>query len=535
MIMKLQPLSKTKKFKSNFLSEDKSNIKVLLDKIYEIYSVINTKNATLARYPIKRFKYKDEINTKFFTDNGCSRKQFIREIQKIFDGVINWYSPYTTFNITTTPLLDTVATNTITNLLNPNCLWDFSSGKFVLIEKNIIRLLGKTVFNSNSSDGLSTFGGKGTLFYAIKTGLSNCDIDHKKNGLNNKYVVICSYVSHFCLADVCDYVGIGTNNLIRIPLQPNREMDYDALEKTLEKSVQEGKKIAAIICNGGITLDFCIDNAKKIRVITDKIEKKYKLPYKIHIHGDMVFGWAWRFANERYLKECNDVASKKILKIGKMLKNMTETDSIGVDFHKMGLCPHNSSFFVLKNGDHMNFLGGAVTAQDNGLWGNNHPHYNSLENSKSGTGIISAYAALCLLGSRGIAEYLRYLMHVKETYINLIESKFKHIFTILNKKSLGFEIVIRVSVNGRNFTKEDYVQLCNKIWYTEAPTYIISQVLRYFCNGKPEPSLLIYSMSPHVTKNHCLKLLKMLEKDCRNLATNKNKEADSINNLFVPK
>ena len=532
MTGKLRSLSKTKKFKSNFLSEDKSNIQVLLDKISEMYSGLS---GDLPRYPIKRFKYTDAVNANFFTENGCSRKQVIKNIQEMFDGVISWYSPYTTFNITTTPLLDTVAASTVTNLLNPNCLWDFACGKFVLIEKNIIHLLGKTIFNSNSSDGFSTFGGKGTLFYAIKTGLSNCDIAHKKNGLSGDYVVICSYVSHFCLADVCDYVGIGTNNLIRVPLQPNREMDYNALEKALEKAIQDKKKIAAVICNGGITLDFCMDNAKKIRSITDKIEKKYKLPYKIHIHGDMVFGWAWRFADEKYLKDCNEPAAKKILKIRSMLKNMTATDSIGVDFHKMGLCPHNSSFFVLKNGQNLDLLGGAVTAQDNGLWGNKHLHYNSLENSKSGTGIISAYTALCTLGSRGIAEYLLYLMHVRETYMNLIETKFKHIFTILNKKSLGFEVVFRVSIDGKPFTKEDYINLCNGIWYAEKPPYIVSQVLRYFRNGKPEPALLIYSMSPHVTEKHCLNLLTMLEKDCRNLAKNRNKATDSIDNLFVPK
>ena len=117
----------------------------------------------------------------------------------------------------------------------------------------------------------------------------------------------------------------------------------------------------------------------------------------------------------------------------------------------------------------------------------------------------------------------------------MIETKFKHIFTILNKKSLGFEVVFRVSIDGKPFTKEDYINLCNGIWYAEKPPYIVSQVLRYFRNGKPEPALLIYSMSPHVTEKHCLNLLTMLEKDCRNLAKNRNKTTDSIDNLFVPK
>ena len=291
-----------------------------------------------------------------------------------------------------------------------------------------------------------------------------------------------------------------------------------------------------MICNGGTTIDFCMDNAKKIRSITDKLEKKYNLPYKIHIHGDMVFGWAWFFADEEYLKRSGTIAAKKILKIKNMLKNMKYTDSIGVDFHKMGLCPYNSSFFILKDKQKMNLLGGAVTALDDGLWGTKHPHYHSIENSKSGAGIISAYSALCTLGSCGIADYLLYLMNVKETYITLIKDKFNHIFHIINSKSLGFEIVFTVSINGHNFTKEDYLRLCNNIWYSTRSPYMISQVSRYFRNGKPEPAVLLYSMSPHTTDKHCLDVLKMLEADCYNIAESEQHNGyKDNNNVFIPK
>jgi len=533
MTIKLHPLSKTKKFKSNFLSEDESNIQSLLEKTCKLYSALGNDGVGLAKRPLKRFKYKDKISTDFFTDSGLSQKQTINELKQIFDGTINWHSPYTAFNITSTPLFDTVAASTVANLMNPNCLWDFPSGEFILAEKKIIKLLGKKVFKSDTADGFSTFGGKGTLFYAIKTGLSNCDSKHKKEGLTGEYVAVCSYTSHFCITDVCDYVGIGTNGLLKVPLLPSGEMNYSVLEEVLEKAIKAGKKIATIICNGGTTIDFCMDNAKKIRSITDKLEKKYNLPYKIHIHGDMVFGWAWFLADENRLKQLGTATAKKILKIKAMLKNMKYVDSIGVDFHKMGLCPYSSSFFILKDKQRMDLLGGAITAPDNGYWGTKHTHYHSLENSKSGTGIISAYTALCTLGACGIADYLLYLMNVKETYVDLMNNKFKHIFNIINSKSLGFEIVFTVSIDGQNFTKEDYMQLCNNIWYAEKSPYMISMVSRYFRNGKPEPALLLYSMSPHTTEKHCLNILKMLEADCYNIAKHKKNSVNT--NVFIPK
>jgi len=45
------------------------------------------------------------------------------------------------------------------------------------------------------------------------------------------------------------------------------------LEENLEQAIKDGKKIATIICNGGRTIDFCIDNAKKIFLMRE-IRKK---------------------------------------------------------------------------------------------------------------------------------------------------------------------------------------------------------------------------------------------------------------------
>ena len=120
-------------------------------------------------------------------------------------------------------------------------------------------------------------------------------------------------------------------------------------------------------------------------------------------------------------------------------------------------------------------------------------------------------------------------------YVHLISGHFQHIFTVQNTDSLGFEVVFSVSVDGVAFEKDDYINLCNNIWYREKSPYLISQVLRYFKNGKANPALLIYSMSPHVTKEHCVKMLKLLENDCKRIATYKKKKLGTNENPFVPR
>jgi glutamate/tyrosine decarboxylase-like PLP-dependent enzyme len=532
---KLTSLSKNPKFSSNFLSEDESNIDLLLDKIKTFHLNLDGCDKISARRKVKNFNYNDEIDTSFFNKNGVDSSELWSKLKWIFDGTQKWQSSNTAFNINPSPLLDAVATTTVTNLLNPNCHWDVTSGKFILAEKNIIRLLGERIFGNSDCDGLLSFGGKGTLLYAVKTGLGNCDPQHKQRGLNGEYVVVVSYNSHFCISDICDYVGIGSNSLLKISTTPNREMDYEKLKISLEKAIVDGKKIATIICNGGTTLDFCIDNARKIREVCDFVENKYELPYKIHIHGDMVFGWTWLFTNKKRLQEINDAGSNNILKIQDKLSNMCVVDSIGADFHKMGLCPYGSSFFVVKNKKSFDSLSGAVKSGTDCDYGTYHSHYASLENSRSGTGIISAYTALCTLGENGITDYLVYLMHVKEKYKQLIETKFSHIFKILNTESLGFELILEVSVNGKTFDKDDYVRLCDKLWYSDDNSLVVSHVLRYFINGKPNPALLIYSMSPHADEESCLNVLTNLECECINISNIDNKDIVNADAVFVPK
>lgn len=534
-IKKLKPLSCDSKFISNFILPDESNFTNLISKIEKFHKALKYKNDKCGKRPTRRFDYYTCINNNFFTKRGTKSEDLADKLQWLFDGTIKWHSPKTAFNITSTPLLDTVAASTITNLLNPNCLWDLPGGKFILAEKNIVSLFGERILKSKQPEGLSTFGGKGTLLYAIKTGLGACDPAHKKIGLQNKYAVFVSYATHFCVADVCDYLGIGNNSIVKIPLLSSGEMNYDVLKSKLDEAVSSGIKVAAIICNGGTTIDFCVDNARKIRKITNEIELKYNLPYKIHIHGDMVFGWAWAFTNEQRLLRYNDKSAQTILKIKKKLSNMSLVDSIGVDFHKMGLCPHNSSFFILKDKQKLSNLGGNIALTDDGCFGNKHSHYNSIENSKSGTGIITAYSSLCVLGEYGITDYLMYLMRVKEKYIELINSKFKHIFTILNSKSLGFEIVITATIDGVPFEKDDYINLCNNIWYSQSCPIMTSQVLRYFSNGKPHPAILLYSMSPHVSDQDCMFVLTQLEKECKRIVKNKSKKNKGDKNIFVPR
>ena len=55
----------------------------------------------------------------------------------MLEGCIRHQDPTAAFNIIPAPMLDVVAGLTLINLYNPNCTWDFISGKLCLFEKKL--------------------------------------------------------------------------------------------------------------------------------------------------------------------------------------------------------------------------------------------------------------------------------------------------------------------------------------------------------------------------------------------------------------
>lgn len=533
MVDSVKPLTFSDKFKNEFLSVDESNEKILLDKIKTIFDVLRDNKTNSARRDIAPFRYdKNILNSDFFCTDGHDFDVLCRDIKDAFGGTIKWHSPYAAFNITPTPIMSAVAVSTITQLLNPNSLWDITGGKTLLYENKIINMLGRTILKTSNVSGFSTFGGKATLLYAIKSGIVNCDGLHKKQGLHGQYVVFASSLAHYSLEDLCDYLGLGTDAVKRVPTDEAAEMRYDLLEQYISDALSHGKKIAAIICNGGTTIDFAVDNVKKIRIICDKQRKKYQIPYDIYIHGDTVFGWAWLLLNRRKLDMYPKAIKKKLDTIYKKLLPMRYADSIGADFHKMLLCPYISSFFVTKGTKARNSLGGFYSQKKNAYFGDLHPHYNTLENSRSASGIMSAYAALCLLGKNGITEYIGYLYGIQLTMLELIDKFYSKTFRVLNSKSPGFEIVLEINIDGKVFDEPQYLHLCESLRLQD-DTIMVSSVFGYSCEDNTKKSgLLLYSMSPHATQKSCEILLRKIATQAKITAKTSCKHNT---NIFVPK
>lgn len=360
-------------------------------------------------------------------------------------GQIRWHSPSTLHNITPPPMLDSVAISAITNLYNPNMIWDFVSAGSHKIEQQVIRQISSLVGWKNKTGGSFTFGGKGCLIYAIRLGLNRCLSDVSIKGINSKYqpIVITSKFNHYIIENVCSLLGLGSNGCIRVKTKEDETLDLCSFREVLEKSISSQVPIACIILSGGNTLHIAIDPLQEAVKIIDELCTKYQLNYRPYIYFDMVVGWPWLFF-KKYNYKINPLEIKHsiLMKIKKASINVSDAllaDGVGIDFHKIGFCPYSTSLFMTKDRNELQ----KIHSEDNSYeesrqYGHNFLQHYTLEHSRSSAPVLAAWIALQNAGILGFQAYIAHLISIAEAFREILKN---YQFEYLNPFSLGFASV----------------------------------------------------------------------------------------------
>ncbi|WP_163654611.1 pyridoxal-dependent decarboxylase [Listeria sp. PSOL-1] len=425
-----------------FLNSEENNISLLFEKIKYIQgeNVIGKS----PKIQTKNFFYEEELVKFSLNEEGLDSLSTLKEVAQLFQGVIRPHSPFALFNMLPSPLLDTIAASTMTQLYNVNSLMDNFGGKSLIFEQKVARSLGRLI-GWPQSVGISCNGGKLTLLYAIRMALSRMFPDSNTKGIPTNCVILTNEPSHYCVEHVCMLLGLGSESCIRVAADENWQMCERALTETIKEQVARGKKIAAVICCGGTTINFAHDDTEKIYHIVMQVLDKLNQNYKPHFHLDSVIGWlVFSFKRDSRIHDMDPIIKGKIQQIIHRQKGLLFFDSCGVDFHKTGLCPYSTSFFIASSKDMFNLLndGSYVYEEEDFLYGNFRAYRYTVENSRPASGIASAYVALRRLGIDGMQRYFVALHRMSLDIAKELEKKVA--FKVLNKDSLGWEIIFSI-------------------------------------------------------------------------------------------
>ncbi|NOH72017.1 glutamate decarboxylase [Vibrio pectenicida] len=469
---------------------------------------IESKQATGPKFSVEPFLYRNELSKCNIPKYGHTCEEAITALSTIVEGSLRPQSSNEVYNMVPQPAPETVAAASLMQLYNINAIMDSYGGKSLLFEQQISRSVGRLI-GWDQASGISCSGGKQTLLYAVKSAIDRIAPEAKSQGVPHDLVILTAEGAHYSIEHVCELAGIGRDACIRIPVSSSNGLDSVTLQNVFEQQVRRGKRVAAIIACGGTTLDFLCDNTATIYESSQKVCNRMELEYFPYLHLDSVIGWLWfSFVSasefELFQLGFSQQVIQKIKSVTSRFMELDKFDSFGVDFHKNALCPYSSSFFVRKK----NLEDERCSKQPLG-YGDLSAFKETFENSRSSSGIASAWVALQRFGIHGLRKYLGNLLTSAE--------RLKSVFSddqvsILNESSCGWEVIFSIKPTDELSSRYSPDLLLEGFYDYMQQLVIAGQdvpnvsIIKSFLNNQQSNAnhgLIIYNMNPKLTDKDC--------------------------------
>lgn len=465
----------------------------------------------------------------------------LKNLNHMIQGSVKAGNPYMVKNLIPIPSIPALASYLAVSLYMPNGVTGEDAGQVLLAEIACAAALSKLAgYDPGKSAGVFTFGGTGTNLYAMKIALSKVLPEHGLEGINNNNIVVIeSAPAHYSHKTGANWLGIGQDNCIRVPSNPDQTTNLGELEEISEDLLKNGKVIACINIVGGTTSNLGIDDAQKVYEIRERLIKKYNLTYVPHIHMDTVLGWVFLNFKSYDFKDnplmFSNAALGQIRKILERIETVKYADSFGVDFHKTGYVAYNSSMIIVK--DKMDFMRlqrdmSIMTPlfQDDEAY---NPGKFTLETSRSAANMLATWIALQTFGQEGYQALLGHAIEMGLVFRNEIEKNLNVGLYIANQENYGPDVFVRCYKNGidpkMTYQREihDDAELDNNSDYiSKFALWLHKNVMDkpngfaisrssaaiYTHTGKPMVALRIYPLSPYITEDTAKELIRRLVK-----------------------
>lgn len=370
----------------------------------------------------------------------------------LFDGLMNLAHPLTMPNVIPPANKAGIIAAMMTNVFIPNMIEGEYGWNVQKAEMESSAMLADLIgWEPTVAGGLYTYGGSGCYLYGLKYALTQVlGRESRNTGIRTDGKLLVSQQGHYTKLNSTDWTGLGMNNIVEVELdEDTNAMDLEDLEAKLRHYHEQGIPIISVVCTMGTTDAFAIDHVSKVRALLD--EYPNRRPYgPAFLYCDAVIGWSFLTFND-YNFGTNPLGfSKPVLeKIASnlhLMQTMRYADAVGIDFHKTGWAPYNSSLFMIKDLIHFRSLLSRPcsaylqerTAYNPGLY--------TLEASRSGSYAMAGWATLKFFGAQGFQSMLGGILEVQD-YLRKRLSEEKELICV-NEAEQGFVTLFRVYPSG---------------------------------------------------------------------------------------
>ena len=162
--------------------------------------------------------------------------------------------------------------------------------------------------------------------------------------------------AHYSWEKIVRALGIGSNQLVHIPLDRWCRMDPDALWEQVHASALRRHPILGLVSVCGSTEESAVDRLDQVLQVRVRAERELGVTF--HVHSDACYGGyaaavtrradgGWRDAAEIRASIGTDWPSEDWVGAMEALSN---ADSVSIDPHKMGYVPYSAGAILVRDG-----------------------------------------------------------------------------------------------------------------------------------------------------------------------------------------
>lgn len=301
--------------------------------LHELADWIADYRENIAREPISKNVRPGEILSQLDREppeSGTPFEQIFAEIDRVIvPGVVHWDHPQfmSYFGCTTTN--PGILAEMITGALNVNTMTWRTAPAGVELETLVLDWLRQWLRLPNEFKGVVYDTASISTMHALATAREQAAPNTRKLGLSGRdlprFRIYTSDQAHSSIEKGAIAIGIGEDNVQRVPSDAEFRMDVAALRVMIERDLAEKFKPFAVVATVGTTSTASVDPVPEIAKICRE--------NKMWLHIDGAYG-----AGLALLPECESVTA-----------GWSEADSIVVNPHKMLFVPFDFSALYLRD------------------------------------------------------------------------------------------------------------------------------------------------------------------------------------------
>lgn len=276
----------------------------------------------------------------FLPDSSRSSEDLANTLKDVVIHSISVTHPHTAAHLHCPPLLAALASEVVISALNQSLDSFDQAPMATMIEQKLVGWLCSEVGLPETADGTFTTGGSQSNYMALLLARDSFlqmqwSWPTQKSGLppeSRRLRILCSEVAHFTVEKSAAQLGLGTDSVVRVPVDGRFQVVPQALRDLLDGLKRQGLSPMAIVATAGTTDFGSIDPLQQTAELARSSGAWF--------HVDAAYGGALLFS-ERYREK---------------LKGIETADSISIDFHKLFWQPIPCSVVLVRDAKHFDLI-----------------------------------------------------------------------------------------------------------------------------------------------------------------------------------